>query len=103
MAAYFIVDIAEIRDEKKISEYAQKVGSTVEKYGGRYLVRGGPFRVLEGEWQLRFPVILEFPSLEQAERWYDSEDYRELKELRLSSTRTNMILVAGLGDAAGGH
>jgi uncharacterized protein (DUF1330 family) len=103
MAAYFIVDIVEILDQQKISEYAQKVVPTVEKYSGRYIVRGGPFRVVEGDWQFHLPVVLEFPSVEQAERWYGSEDYRELKELRISSARANVVLVAGIDGSAAKH
>jgi len=43
-----------------------------------------------------FPVILEFPSLEAAKRWYDSEEYRPLKALRLAAVRANGFFVQGV-------
>ena len=68
----------------------------VEKFGGRYLVIGGKFDVVEGDWRPTVPVVIEFPSLEQAHRWYDSEEYRELKALRMAATETNFVFVEGV-------
>lgn len=92
MAAYFIVDI-EIRDPAGFEEYRQRVPATIERYGGRYVVRGGAHEVLEGEWKPRRLVMLEFPSAEQARRWYHSEEYRDLKALRQRTSRANTVLV----------
>ena len=94
MAAYLIVDI-EIQDAAGFEDYRKAVPATIEKYGGKYLVRGGRFEKLEGEWQPKRLVILEFPSMEQAKRWYDSEEYREPKALRLRTSKANLILVEG--------
>ena len=71
MSAYCIFDITEIIDKEKMGEYRQRVGATVEQYGGRYVVRGGEFEVVEGDWQPARLVLLEFPSLEQARQWYN--------------------------------
>lgn len=95
MAAYCFFDVHEITDPDKMAKYRAGVLATVEKYGGRYLTVGGKCVVVEGEWQPIFLVILEFPSLEQAHRWYDSEDYRELKVLRLAATRGNAVFIEG--------
>ena len=94
VAAYFIVDI-DIGDMDRMQEYREAVPRTIEKYGGRYLVRTGVPEVVEGHWQPKRVVVLEFPSVEQAKRWYDSEDYRELKALRQAASRSNVILVEG--------
>ena len=51
MLAYFLVDIREIKDAARMDEYRFRVASTVEKFGGRYLVRGGAFEVVEGTYQ----------------------------------------------------
>jgi uncharacterized protein (DUF1330 family) len=72
------------------------VPATIAQYGGRYLVRGGAAEQLEGDWQLNQVVVLEFPSLEQAKRWYYSEEYRDLKALRFKTAKTNGILVEGV-------
>ena len=95
MSAYFLVDIREIKDAAKMEMYRARVAPVVEKFGGRYLVIGGPFEVVEGEWRPVFPVLIEFPSMDHARRWYDSEDYRELKQLRLSATAGSGVFMAG--------
>jgi uncharacterized protein (DUF1330 family) len=95
MPAYFLVDIREIKDAVAMQEYRARIGAVVEKFGGRYLVRGGPFEVVEGSYQPVFPVMLEFPSIEKAHEWYDSEDYRELKRMRLAATVSNGVFMEG--------
>jgi uncharacterized protein (DUF1330 family) len=94
MAAYFIAEL-DITDAAGFEEYRQLVPATIEQYGGRYLVRGGQVETLEGEWQPKRVVVLEFPTVEQAKRWYDSEEYRVPKALRFRTTRSKLILVAG--------
>ena len=94
MAAYVIVDI-DVTDPAKFQEYRTQVPATVEKYGGRFIVRGGAIETLEGDWRPKRIVILEFPSVEAAKRWYDSEEYRAPKALRLATSRGNMLLVEG--------
>jgi uncharacterized protein (DUF1330 family) len=94
MAAYIIVDI-DIHDAARFDEYRKRVPATVEKYGGKFLVRGGKFEKLEGTWEPTRLVLLEFPSMDQAKRWYDSEEYREPKALRLKTSKGNLILVEG--------
>jgi len=96
MPAYFLVDIREVKDAAKVDQYRSRVAPVVEKFGGRYLVRGGPFEVVEGTYQPVRLVLLEFPSMEQARRWYDSEEYRDLKQLRLAACVSNAVLVTGL-------
>jgi uncharacterized protein (DUF1330 family) len=94
MAAYFIAEL-DITDAAGFEEYRQLVPATIEQYGGRYLVRGGQVETLEGEWQPKRVVVLEFPTVEQAKRWYDSEEYRVPKALRFRTTRSKLILVEG--------
>ncbi len=95
MAAYFIVDV-DVTDAAGFEEYRKLVPATVEKYGGRFLVRGGQVEKLEGQWQPKRLVVLEFPSVEQARRWYDSEEYRDPKALRFRTARTHLILAEGV-------
>jgi uncharacterized protein (DUF1330 family) len=95
MAAYCIFDIREIVDPDKMAKYRAGVAASVEHYGGRYLALGGPFDVVEGNWRPVFPVIIEFTSLEQAHRWYRSEEYREMLDLRLQGSRGDAVFIAG--------
>jgi uncharacterized protein (DUF1330 family) len=96
MPAYFLIDILEVTDPAKFDDYKKHVGPVVEKFGGRYLVVGALAGVVEGEWRPTFPVLIQFPSLDQARRWYDSEDYRALKALRLAASKANAVFLDGL-------
>jgi uncharacterized protein (DUF1330 family) len=95
MAAYVIVDLT-VTDQPTMDEYRKLVPGTLAKYGGRFLVRGGAHQTVEGDWKPNRVVVLEFPSMEQAKRWYDSEEYREPKAMRLRAGRANMIMVEGV-------
>ena len=95
MAAYFIADV-DITNSAGFEEYRKVVPATIEKYGGRFIVRGGKFELFEGQWQPKRLVILEFPSVEQAKRWYNSEEYRQPRALRFRTARTNLVLVEGV-------
>ena len=95
MPAYFIVD-NEVSDRAGFEEYRKQVPATVVGYGGKFLVRGGQVQTLEGDWKPKRMVVTEFPNIEQARRWYDSEEYRALKALRLRTARGSVVLVEGV-------
>jgi uncharacterized protein (DUF1330 family) len=96
MAAFVIVDVLATSDEKNMEQYRAGVVATVQKHGGRYVAIGGPFQVKEGSWRPTFPVIIEFPNLDAANRWYDSPEYQPLKALRHAGSRGNMVFIEGL-------
>jgi uncharacterized protein (DUF1330 family) len=95
MPAYLIAEI-DVTDPAGFEEYRQLVPATVQQYGGRFLIRGGAVEALEGDWQPTRVVVTEFPSLEQARRWYNSEAYRAPKALRFKTARSKVILVEGI-------
>ncbi len=95
MAAYLIVDI-DVTDPGAYEEYRSLVPPLVDKYGGKYLVRGGAFETLEGNWTPRRLAVLEFESAERAKQFYNSEDYEPVKQIRLRATNSNMVLVEGV-------
>ncbi len=95
MAAYLIVDV-EVTDPVGYEEYRRRVPATLEPYGGRFVVRGGPFEVLEGDWQPKRVVVLEFPSVERAKTWYSSAEYQQILPLRERNARSSMVLVEGV-------
>jgi uncharacterized protein (DUF1330 family) len=95
MAAYLIADI-DIIDPGAYEEYRQKVPATIAKYGGRYIARGGKVEPLEGGWSPRRIAMLEFPSLEQALKWYRSPEYQPLIRVRQKASRGKLLLVEGL-------
>jgi uncharacterized protein (DUF1330 family) len=92
MPAYIIVDI-EITDPAGYEEYKKLAGATVEKYGGKYIVRGGPVETLEGDWKPKRVVVLEFESIQRAKEWLNCEEYREPRKMRHRTAKTKMIVV----------
>ena len=94
MAAYLVGDI-EVIDPEKYSNYASGVPETVAAYGGQYLVRGVSGEVLEGSWNPRRLVVLEFENMERAKAWYASPEYADLKKLRQSASIGNLIFAGG--------
>jgi uncharacterized protein (DUF1330 family) len=96
MAAYFIVDIKEITDPQMYEQYREGVGPTLQQYGGKFLVRGGAYETIEGDWQSQRLVILEFADVEQFKRWYNSPEYSELLKLRLKVSTTRAVVVQGV-------
>ena len=95
MAAYFIVEV-EVTDPATFEEYRKQVSGTIEKYGGRYIVRGGKSETLEGDWNPKRVIVTEFPSVEQAKRWYDSPEYKPLLAMRLRSAKSKVLFVEGV-------
>lgn len=95
MAAYLIVNI-EITDPERYAEYVRAVPASIARFGGKYLVRGGTAERLEGSFEPKRVVVLQFDSVQQAKAWWASEEYREPKALRQRSAITQMILVEGL-------
>jgi len=94
MTAYVIVDI-EVADPEGYKEYVKLAPEAVKFYGGKYIARGGANETLEGNWQAKRLVILEFPSLEQAKAWLNSPEYAPARALRHKYARTNMVVVEG--------
>ncbi len=94
MAGYLIANIT-VRDPKGFAEYGKQVAPIVARYKGRYLVRGGELRTLEGDSNLKRLVVLEFPSLAEAQRFYDSPEYAPVLKLRLASATGDVVLVDG--------
>jgi uncharacterized protein (DUF1330 family) len=95
MAAYVLVDI-DVRDPERYKDYMRVSHESVEKYGGKFLVRGGAKERLEGDWQPHRLVILEFESLARAKAWWSSPEYAEPKKLRQATAVSNLVVVEGV-------
>ena len=80
----------------RYEDYKKQAAATVAAFDGRYIVRGGAVRKLEGQWSPSRLVILEFPSVERAREWWSSEAYAPAKRLRQETATTEMILVEGI-------
>lgn len=91
----YIVGEIEITDMAAFQAYRTRVEATIERSGGRYLVRGGKAEALEGAAPKRL-VMLEFPTFEQARAWYRSADYQEIVGLRHASSNGRLMLIEGI-------
>jgi uncharacterized protein (DUF1330 family) len=95
MPAYVLVDCV-VTDPARYEIYKTLAPPAITKYGGRYLVRGGVTQQLEGDVQPNRIVVLEFPDIETARRFYDSPEYRAARAARAGAAKMNMVLVEGL-------
>jgi uncharacterized protein (DUF1330 family) len=94
MSAYVIAEI-EVTDPAAYEEYRKQVPGVVAKYDGKFLVRGGKVESKEGGWTPKRIVVLEFPSMAQAQKWYDSPDYAPLIKLRQKASKGKLVIVEG--------
>jgi uncharacterized protein (DUF1330 family) len=95
MTAYVLVDV-DITDPERYDGYRPLAAASVERHGGRYLVRGGASEVLEGDRSPGRLVVLEFPDAERARRWYHSEDYQAAKATRAGAASGSFVIVDGV-------
>jgi len=94
MAAYVIVEVS-IHDPAAYEDYKKLTPVAVAAYGGKFVVRGGQAEILEGDWQPERIVVLEFPSVERAKEWWNSEMYTAARMIRQLAASTKMIVVQG--------
>lgn len=95
MSAYLVVHV-DVHDSVRYETYRKLAPASIRQYGGRYLTRGGATEVLEGEWQPKRLVLLEFPSAERAKEFWHSPEYAEAKALRMAAATSEMVLLEGL-------
>ena len=95
MAAYVIAEI-EIIDAQAFEDYRREVPSTLARYGGRFVVRGGQSETLEGTWQPKRLVVIEFPDRAAAKAWWSSSEYAGPKALRQRAARTELLVIDGV-------
>lgn len=93
----YIIARVDVTDEPAYARYAAMATPVIEKFGGRVLVRGGTCHLLEGEGRAR-NVVIEFDSLEQAQRYYHSPDYAQARAARAGAGIADFIAVEGAPD-----
>ena len=94
MPAYIIVEV-DVHNAEEYEEYKELTPPSLQPFNGKFIVRGGPTETLEGDWQPKRIVVLEFPTKEAAKGWWASEEYAPAKALRQRTATTKMILVDG--------
>ena len=95
MSAYMIVNL-DVADAVAYEEYKAIAPALIQKHGGKYLVRGGQFAVLEGNWKPTRLVLFEFPNTTAVQAFFDDPEYQPLKVLRQRVSKTDIVVVEGL-------
>jgi uncharacterized protein (DUF1330 family) len=92
----YVIYQGEVTDPEQYEKYKPRSEASVLAAGGRYLVRGGAFEVLEGETPTGRTVLLEFPDRDAAIAWYRSDEYAEARKLREGAAVARLYVVDGL-------
>lgn len=93
----YVVAEVRVHDADAIARYRQLSSAAVEQYGGRFLVRGGASEILEGKWSPpERMIVVEFESVAQAKRFYDSPEYQAARKVREHIAEMNMLVISGV-------
>jgi uncharacterized protein (DUF1330 family) len=95
MSAFVIAEI-DITDPAAYEDYRRQVPEVIARYGGKYIVRGGKVEALEGGWSPKRIAVVEFPSMEQALKFYRSPEYAPLLRIRQKASRGKLVIVEGV-------
>ena len=95
MAAYLIAEV-DVTDEKAYEAYRKLTPGAIAAYGGKFIVRGGKVESKEGGWKPARLVVVEFASLEQAKKFYDSPEYAPALAIRLKAANSRLVLAEGV-------
>ena len=88
-----------VDDWEGFDRHRTQVVPTLEPFGAKFLVRGGAFTTVEGEMPFERIAVLEFPSREAAEAWYQSDAYQSVLPIRLAATRCQFVIVDAVDSA----
>ncbi|PDH19243.1 MAG: hypothetical protein CNC05_04415 [Pelagibacterales bacterium MED-G42] len=96
MSAGYVIAQLKVTNSENYKEYVNKVTEIVKKFDGEYLVRNGEYQSVEGE--IKFPrlVVIKFPTYEKALEWYNSDEYKPIKKIRLENSEGSNIIVKGI-------
>ena len=96
MPAYLLANIENVHDRELLGEYADLVAPMIESYGGKQVGMSAPAEVLEGSWQGRRTAIFEFPDMTTHDKFYYSDEYKPLVEMRQKSADVTIIKIEGV-------
>ena len=96
MPSGYVIAQLKITNPENYKEYIEKVNPIVKKFDGEFLVRAGEFQIFDGETKFPRIIVLKFPSYERALEWYNSEEYKPIKQIRLDNAEGTNIIIKGL-------
>jgi uncharacterized protein (DUF1330 family) len=95
MPALLIADIL-VKDAEAYTEYRNANPAIVNSFGGRYIALGGETEVLEGDWQPRRTIVIEFPDMDAIRAFYNSPEYVELRKIRWRNADSRLVAIETL-------
>ncbi len=96
MSAYLVADI-DLKDPVAYQTYLREAPTVIAKHGGEYLVRGGGFEIVEGEWRPHRLVLLRFPDMKSIRALFADPEYQPLKAIRHECANSSMVAMEGVG------
>jgi len=97
MAVYMIIE-TQVKDHELYAKYIEKAYGVIIKHGGRYIVRGGRVITFSGNWNPERVVVIEFDSVEDVKKCFQSSEYAELAPLREEAVQGQAIIVEGFSE-----
>lgn len=95
MAKGYLIAEIDVQDAERYAEYTAQTPAAIAKHGGKFVVRGGAWDAVEGQPPQGRVVVIEFPSLETARTFYQSDDYQPLIPIRQSASKGRVFIVEG--------
>lgn len=92
MSAFVLVEV-DIHNPEVYEEYKKLTPGSIKPFGGKFVIRGLPVQVMEGEWKHDRLVLLEFPNKDKALEWYNSDEYQKAKNIRQKASVANFFIV----------
>tara|TARA_Y100000389_G_scaffold3633_1_gene3495 strand:- start:1328 stop:1618 length:291 start_codon:yes stop_codon:yes gene_type:complete len=96
MSFGYVIAQLKVTNSENYKEYVEKVTPLVKKFEGEFLVRNGEYKIFDGETSFPRIIILKFPSYEKALKWYNSEEYKPIKKIRLDNSVGTNIIIEGI-------
>ena len=96
MPAGYVIAQLRVTNPENYKEYIEKVNPIVKKFDGEFLVRNGEYQIFDGKTNFPRIIVLKFPSYERALAWYNSEEYKPIKQIRLDNSEGTNIIIRGL-------
>ncbi len=95
MPYYAIGRLHDVNVGPEIVAYLRRIDATLEPFGGRFIIHGGPVTVLEGSWSGDL-IVIAFPDQDSARAWYESPAYRQILPLRTRNSRGDVFFIEGV-------
>lgn len=96
MPSYAIAQLRDVAMNPEIVAYLEAIDATLDPFGGRFLIHGGPLTRVEGDWPAGDLIVIVFPDREALDGWYASPAYQRILPLRMGNAEGDVILVDGV-------